>query len=75
MLFPFFLFWRIFKVSARWFLLFWIVLQFINGTTSRYFMDASNEAGVAWFAHIGGFFAGIFLLWILTPPKKTSESG
>jgi len=74
-LFPFFIFWRVFKVSARWFLLFWIVLQFINGTTSRTFMDASNEAGVAWFAHIGGFFAGIFLLWILTPPSKTSESG
>jgi len=73
-LFPFFLFWRVFKVSARWFLLFWIALQFINGTTSRVFMDASNEAGVAWFAHIGGFFAGIFLLWVLTPSQKTNTS-
>jgi membrane associated rhomboid family serine protease len=73
-LFPFFLFWRIIKVSAGWFLLFWIGLQFINVATARVFMDAANGAGVAWFAHIGGFFAGIFLLWVLTPRRKASAS-
>lgn len=71
-LLPFFLIWRIIKVNARWFLLFWIALQFFNVTTSRVFMDTANEAGVAWFAHIGGFFAGIFLLWVLTPSEKTN---
>ncbi len=69
-LFPFFLFWRFFKVSARWFLLFWIALQFINGTTYRVFMNAANDSGVAWFAHIAGFFSGIFLLWVLSPVKN-----
>lgn len=73
-LFPIFLFWRIIKVSAKWFLLFWIILQFFNGTTSRFFMDATGEGGVAWFAHIGGFFAGIFLLWVLTPSEKANPS-
>jgi hypothetical protein len=72
-LFPFFLFWRVFKVSARWFLLFWIALQFINVTTSRVFMDTANEAGVAWVAHLTGFFAGIFLLWVLSPKKKAYQ--
>jgi len=67
---PIFLFWRIIRISAKWFLLFWIALQFFNVTNSRVFMDAANDGGVAWFAHIGGFFAGIFLLWVLTPAQK-----
>ncbi len=74
-LLPFFLFWRIIKVSAGWFLIFWIALQFIYGTGSRILMDASNESAVAWFAHIGGFFAGIFLLWVLSPAQKKYRNG
>lgn len=62
---PFFYFWRIVKVEALWFLLFWIILQFFYGTTSFALMNASDEGGVAWFAHIFGFFAGIILLGLM----------
>jgi membrane associated rhomboid family serine protease len=58
-----FYFVRIIKVQAVWFLLFWIILQFLYGTTSFALMDASNKGGgVAWFAHVFGFFAGILFL-------------
>jgi membrane associated rhomboid family serine protease len=64
-LMPFFYFWRIVKVQALWFLLFWIILQFFYGTTSYALTNASVEGGVAWFAHIFGFFAGIILLGLM----------
>jgi membrane associated rhomboid family serine protease len=41
---------------------FWIVLQILNG-----FGVFGAAAGVAWFAHIGGFFAGMVLLVLLRP--------
>ena len=41
---------------------FWIVLQVLNG------LGSFREAGsVAWFAHIGGFFAGMLLLIVMRP--------
>lgn len=49
----------------------WFILQLLNGLV----VMASSEdvAGVAWWAHIGGFFAGIFLLpsfYKQEPPSK-----
>ena len=38
---------------------FWIVLQLINGLLSR---GAATNSGVAWFAHIGGFIAGLLTI-------------
>lgn len=52
-LIPFFIFIRIIKVPAFFFLGFWIIFQVIN--------SMSGEAGIAWFAHIGGFAAGLIL--------------
>lgn len=42
-------------IPAVVFLGFWILLQFISAS--------SGEEGVAWWAHIGGFFIGIMLLY------------
>jgi|GEM_PF-3918426 len=50
---PFFFFIRIIKVPAFFFLGFWIIFQIIS--------SLSGEAGIAWFAHIGGFAAGLIL--------------
>lgn len=59
---PLFIMWRIIRVQAVWFLGFWIILQFIYGSASFALADASSQGGVAWFAHIFGFFAGwVFL--------------
>jgi len=55
-------FWRVLRIPAVLVLGFWIVVQIANGLGS--FGAAS---GVAWFAHIGGFFAGMLLLLLLRP--------
>ncbi len=45
---------------------FWIVVQFVNGLVT---FGAGDEGlgGVAWFAHLGGFAAGLGLLYLLRP--------
>ncbi len=49
-----------------WFLLgFWVFIQFMHGLLS---LGVAASGGVAWFAHIGGFFAGVFLVKILKKP-------
>ncbi len=55
-------FWRLVQVPAVVVLGFWIVLQVLNGLGS---FGASG--GVAFFAHIGGFVAGMALLFVLRP--------
>lgn len=60
-LFPWFYYFRIVKVSAFYFLGFWIFIQILSGLFSlgiRY----SLKGGIAWFAHIGGFFGGVLFL-------------
>jgi membrane associated rhomboid family serine protease len=55
-------FWRLVSIPAVIVLGFWIVLQVLNG------LGSFGEAGsVAWFAHIGGFFAGMLLLIVMRP--------
>ncbi len=55
-------FWRLVEIPALVVLGFWIVLQVLNGLGS---FGASG--GVAFFAHIGGFVAGMGLLFVLRP--------
>lgn len=38
----------------------WFVVQLINGSTTLLARDSST-AGIAWFAHVGGFIAGMIL--------------
>ena len=50
------------EIPAFFFLAFWFLLQFYSGTVSFGAQDALS-GGVAWWAHIGGFIAGILLLF------------
>jgi rhomboid family protein len=47
---------------------FWIVVQFMNGVLTLGSGPAGG-GGVAWFAHIGGFLAGMVLLFVLRPRR------
>jgi len=47
---------------------FWIVLQFFNGAASVVYSQATG--GVAWWAHIGGFFGGMLIFRIFRPRPK-----
>jgi hypothetical protein len=58
-LIPLFVFFPMVEVSAFFFLGFWFVMQFIQGSVS-YGSDAAG--GVAWWAHAGGFAVGAVLL-------------
>jgi membrane associated rhomboid family serine protease len=42
------------------FLIFWFLLQFIQGA-----FTSTEGGGVAWWAHIGGFIAGMVLFSLL----------
>lgn len=55
-------FFRVVRVPALIVLGFWIVLQVLNGLGSF-----GARGGVAFFAHIGGFLAGMALLFVLRP--------
>lgn len=50
------------EVRAFWVLLLWIVLNVFQGVAG---LGIQRGGGVAHFAHIGGFFAGIFLILLL----------
>ena len=50
---------RTVEVPAMLVLGFWFVFQFLNA-----FLSAGTGGGVAWYAHIGGFLAGIMLIGI-----------
>lgn len=57
-------FWRVVRLPAGVVLGLWILLQFLSGYLS---LGGAGEGGVAFFAHIGGFFAGMALLFVLRP--------
>jgi rhomboid family protein len=58
-------FWRIVSIPALLVLGFWIVLQILYGLGSF-----GAGGGIAFFAHIGGFFAGMALLLLLRPRPR-----
>ena len=63
---------RLVYVPAVIVLGFWIVVQFVNGfvTIGAVAADGAETGGTAWFAHIGGFLAGIVLLFLLRPRRS-----
>jgi membrane associated rhomboid family serine protease len=52
---------RLVEIPALYVLGFWFVLQFLSGVAS---IGIPQQGGVAYFAHIGGFVAGLALVWI-----------
>ncbi len=59
-LFFFFFIIRIFTLPAALLIGFWIFFQIVNGLTSL--TVGTNISNVAWFAHIGGFFFGLYFI-------------
>jgi len=59
------LFWLIFlwrmSVPAPYFLIYWFIVQFFSGLGSLSEVDYTG-GGIAWFAHVGGFLAGMGLI-------------
>ena len=65
-LIPLFLFFPLVEIPAFVFLGIWFLIQFLSGAASLG-RSSALSGGVAWWAHIGGFVAGVVLLKILLP--------
>ena len=62
-------FWRFIHLPAMVVLGLWILFQFLSGYLSLS-VASGAEGGVAFFAHIGGFVAGMALLFVLRPRRR-----
>jgi membrane associated rhomboid family serine protease len=51
-------------IPAAFLLLYWFAIQFFSGVGSVGF-SASSNGDVAWFAHVGGFVAGMLLVMLM----------
>ena len=67
----FILFWLPFYVPAVLLIGFWFLLQLWSGVAALNATDVVGAGGVAWFAHIGGFVAGLLLvqLFVIGRPR------
>ena len=63
---PFGFYSRLVEVPALFFLPIWFLLQFLQGITDV----AGTGGGVAWWAHVGGFVAGILLVPIFVRRRR-----
>jgi membrane associated rhomboid family serine protease len=62
---PIIIFFKIIRVRAWFFLVVWIGFQILSQATS-----AQKEGGVAYLAHIGGFFSGILLIFFFKKARQ-----
>jgi membrane associated rhomboid family serine protease len=69
---PLFFLFPLVEVPAFVFLLLWFLLQFWQGSAVLVTSGRAGAAGggVAWWAHVGGFVAGIALLVLLKPRRR-----
>ena len=69
---PLFFLFPLVEVPAFVFLLLWFLLQFWQGSAALVASGNAGaaEGGVAWWAHVGGFAAGIVLLALLKPRRR-----
>jgi membrane associated rhomboid family serine protease len=59
---------QIIEIPAIFFLGFWILLQVVSGSIS--FGLTQESGGVGWWAHIGGFFVGLVMVFFFRKRKR-----
>ncbi|HZO19562.1 MAG TPA: rhomboid family intramembrane serine protease [Gemmatimonadaceae bacterium] len=66
---PIFFFW-----ARAWLvLIWWLVLQVINGLPQLLAIDPEASGGTAFWAHIGGFIAGVLLVMMFRDPQLVEQ--
>jgi membrane associated rhomboid family serine protease len=68
-LIPIFIFVTTMEIPAAFLLLWWFVIQFVSGFGALAQTDYTG-GGVAWFAHVGGFIAGMLLIRAFPARKR-----
>lgn len=66
-LIPLIFFFFTMRLPALIILGYWFVIQFLSGMST---LGEINQGGVAWWAHIGGFLLGMFLVWGLRQQRR-----
>ena len=73
------LFWVLFiftfDLPAWLMLIYWFLLQLLGGFGSISASEYTQTGGVAFFAHVGGFVAGILLMRLLGPRQRRWRAG
>ena len=67
---PLGIFWPMIQVPAFLFLVFWFVQQLLTGALASFATEPGQAGGVAWWAHIGGFLAGLLFVGLFQNPKR-----
>lgn len=62
------------ELPAAWLLIYWFAIQLLSGLASFNSMRFADQGNVAWFAHVGGFLAGLLLLRMLGPTIRPARS-
>jgi membrane associated rhomboid family serine protease len=68
-LLPLGIFLHTFQIPALFFLGFWFLQQFLMGSMALT-EETAQTGGVAWWAHIGGFVAGLVLVWVFQSRRR-----
>ncbi|MEO6323019.1 MAG: rhomboid family intramembrane serine protease [Thermoanaerobaculia bacterium] len=67
---PLFFLFPLIEIPAAIYLLFWFLMQFWMGSASLTNAARHAAGGTAWWAHVGGFVAGLMLLPLLRPSRR-----
>lgn len=65
-------FWRV-EIPALIILGYWFLIQFIAASAQQLDIQSAARGGTAWWAHVGGFFAGAVLALIFRPRRLKVE--
>jgi membrane associated rhomboid family serine protease len=68
-LFPILIFFTTAEIPAVFMLLYWFAIQIFSGVGSIGYSNVA-KGGVAWFAHVGGFLAGIALVYAMGSQQR-----
>jgi membrane associated rhomboid family serine protease len=66
---PIFILFYLIDIPAFIFLGFWFLMQFISGYASMFVEQGAARGGIAWWAHVGGFGAGVLLVHFFRQEK------
>jgi membrane associated rhomboid family serine protease len=69
MLFIFIIFFKVFRIPAWAVLIWWFALQVLTGLPQLNEVSPEVSGGVAVWAHVGGFVAGVLLIKLFENPK------
>jgi membrane associated rhomboid family serine protease len=68
---PLFIIWEIVEVPAIFFLGIWFLMQFFSGVGSLVASTGVDSSGIAFWAHIAGFIAGVAAVFFLRKPSRS----